>query len=259
MSIAARSILGFEGGAPAPASFRYVAIKVIASRGLRTSASLSTWQNTTTMMQIGDVQFLTASGSLWSIPSGTTVSLYGQYNGRRRYSSATQVSNYNSGEDIGRLFDNNQRTKWGPYSTLALGGQDVYDYDSGEVLYYDNTWNSCTKDYIISITGAYNALSPVAIVLDLGGSPLDITTYSKWRFKNANDNASQKPRTWIEGEILGSEDKLRWWRMDVFNNTSIVNTNYAIAHTADLTPTPGDLWFGLDLATRDWTHGIPIT
>ena len=257
MIVAAHQTMMANAAVVAPTQFRYLGLKVCACRFTRQAASLSALRNMSGFMtQVSGVEFLTSSSSMFAWPSGMTISNYTAYNGERHYSEPTLVSNYNSGEGVGRLFDNNKSTKFGAYNLIGFSATyaRVFDSDTGDVLMQSGGTYDVT--FINQHFGTKDHVAPAALVLDLGASNIDISVYPTWRFLNANDNASQTGRTWIEGEILGSNDMTTWWRLDVFNDTSIPNTNYAVAYTGNLVARPGDIWFGLDLATRDWTNGI---
>lgn len=247
------------GAGGAPSSFRYVAVKMIAARILHNAASLSAYSSTnrTGRMQLSEVQFLNSGGSAFSYPSSMTLATFNAFNGRRFRTDPVPWANVNSGETVGRLFDGSTSTKLCAYYSLLgpSANSDVYDFDTNQVVMENGT--SYNQAWHVQNLGAYEPL-PIALVLDLGSTPLDISVYSRWQFLNANDNASQTNRTWIEGEILGSADFKTWWRLDVFNDASIVNTNYAVARLAPLVPRAGDLWSDLDLADRDWANGIAV-
>lgn len=255
------SMLTSVGGAVVPPSvFNYMCFKFVASRWTRTCTSLADSRSRTAQMfQFSELKFINSSGTRYVYPSDMTVSQYTKFDGERHYSTPVVWTNYNSGESIGRIFDNSTSTKWGAYQTHGFSNTyaNVYDYDTGTALMVSG--GSYDATFFNDHFGAYNKHPPVSVVMDVSSSPLDITTYSRWQFLNANDNASATGRTIVEGEILGSVDKQTWWRLDIFNDTSIPNTNKAVAYTGNLVARPGDLWFGLDLATRDWTNGISTT
>ena len=155
------------------------------------------------------------------------------------------------------MFDGATSTKWCAKAWYGqTAGNPVVDYDTGESVFVHGT--SYDNDYRIEKTGVGNMFSPMSLVLDVSSNPLDITVFQRWQYYNANDNATATGRTWVEGEILGSVDGNTWWRLDVFNDTSITNTNYALAYTGNLIPRKGDLWRDLDLAERDWANGIAV-
>lgn len=254
MTSAGHHTMMAPGGPPSKLSF--FCVKFVAARFLRNCASLSALRSLgATMAQLSEVQFLDANGSRYELPADATFNAYTAYDGERHYSEPKLVSSYNSGEYIGRMFDGQTSTKWGPYR--FFGYLPIYDFDSGATLMvqdgsYDATFYETHFGYGNSIFG------PVAIVVDVSSKPVDLTTFSRWQLLNANDNASQTNRTIVEVEVLGSVDCNTWWRLAVSNNANATNTNYAVVHSGNLVPRKGDLWSDLDLATRDWTNGIAV-
>ena len=242
-----------------PTVFNYMCFKFVASRWTRTCTSLADIRSKTAQMfQFSELKFINSSGSRYAYPSDMTVSHYTKFDGERHYSTPVVWTKYNSGEGVGRIFDNSTSTKWGAYNLDGFSSTyaNVYDFDTGAALMVSG--GSYDATFRTNHFGAFNKHPPASLVLDVSSSPLDITTYSRWQFLNANDNASQTGRTVVEGEILGSVDKQTWWRLDIFNDTSIPNTNKAVAYTGNLVARLGDLWSDLDFMDRDWTNGITV-
>ncbi len=237
-----------------PTAFRYVAIKFCAARFLRNCASLAAFRALGTQFeQFSEVQFLDANGSRYVLPADATFRAYTAYNGERHYSESKPVSSYNSGENIGRMFDGQTSTKW--CFQRFIGYSPIFDFDTGETLMipggsYDATFYETHFGY------GNNVEAPVAVVVDVSSKPIDLTIYSRWQLLNANDNSLHPNRTIVEAELLGSGDGKAWWRLDVYNNPNATNTNYAVVRLAQLVPRKGDLWSDLDLADRDWANGI---
>ena len=136
-------------------------------------------------------------------------------------------------------------------------------FDTGEIL-MDKTAASgtYTASFIVQHWGVNNHVTPVAFVFDLQSPVFDASIYSRGQFYTANDTTSSAAgsgiRQWVEEEILASNDMSKWWRLDVFNNPNMPTVNYGLAYTGNLVARPGDLWFGLDFSTRDWTNGIAV-
>lgn len=250
------------GAGGAPSVFRYVALKIVATRSMRGYSSLSAWAAITNdrQIQISEVNFGNSSfSSIYPWPSNMTLQTRSQYNQSKRYQEPVLVSTLKTGEKYGQMFDGSTSTKvCNPKPQLANGtvlkevGTDRAIYTPGQTV---------NRSYWLENFGCDNVLSPGSLVLDLSSSPLDISVYNKWRFYNCNDNANgtaTTSRTWVEGEILGSTDLNTWWRLDVFNSLAIPDTNYAIAYTGSLLPRKGDIWSDLDLTQRDWTNGISV-
>ena len=254
--IAGRHSMIHPGTVAVPTVFNYIGVKIAACRKMRNCASLSAYRSAgSNMMQMSEFQILDASNSRYSLPSDATISAYTAYNGERHYSDPKLVSNYNSGEGVGRLFDGSTSTKWALYR--YFGPFPIYDFDTGTALMvsggsYDATFRE--THFGIGNDSPY----PVSLVVNVSSNPLDLSTYTQWRLLNANDNASTINRTVVEMEVLGSVDGSTWWRLGVSNNPNAPNTNYGVAHSGNLVPRAGDIWSGLDLATRDWTNGIAV-
>jgi len=257
------------GPAGAPSVFRYVAVKLIANSGMRSYSSGSSYYSSTspaTYVQLSEIQFQTSTGTRFSYPSGFKVCSRLAYNGVRMYQDWVDAMNaqMNTGERFGRLFDNNTSTKYYESSHAAIRDTDssgnyrtpIINYDTGAVVFARGASIPDTDERSAAFGG--RRWTPGCYVLDLLTTPLDITTYSQWCFKNANDNASQTSRTIVEAEVLGSTDMKTWWRLDIWNDINASNTNYAIVHTGNLVPRKGDIWSDLDLSTRDWTNGIAV-
>ena len=252
--IAAHHTAMAPGGAPSKLSF--FCVKFVAARFLRNCASLSAFRSLgQNMAQLSEVQFIDANGSRYELPADAEFNAYTAYDGERHYSEPKLVSSYNSGENIGRMFDGQTSTKWGPYR--YVGHTPIFDFDTGETLMvpggsYDATFYQTHFGY------GNNVFAPVAVVVDVSSKPIDLATFSRWQLLNANDNASQTNRTIVEAEVLGSGDGKTWWRLAVSNNVNATNTNYAVVHSGSLIPRKGDLWSDLDLAGRDWANGIAV-
>lgn len=192
------------------------------------------------------------------------------FNGRKMLTKPVAMSNYASGENLGRIFDHSTSTKW--CSSFQSGGgslTDVYDlsdttYSAAEAdrPYAYNLRSTYNAAYYNSTFGCSGRLNPCAIVLDLTSSPLDISLYDRWVWYTANDTAGTPAgagqRQWIEGEIVGSVDGITWWRLDIFNDIDMPTTNYGLAYTGDLIPRLGDIWSDLDFSTRDWANGVAV-
>ncbi len=242
------------GGAPSKLS--HFCLKLVASRWLRNAASLTAFRNLGQQMaQFSEFQLIDANSARYELPADAEFFACTAYNGERHYSEPKLVSSYNSGENIGRMFDGQTSTKWGPYR--YVGHFPIFDFDTGETLMapggsYDATFYETHFGY------GNNIFGPVAVVVDVSSKPVDLATFSRWQLINANDNASQTNRTIVEVEVLGSGDGKTWWRLAVSNNANATNTNYAVVHSGSLVPRKGDLWSDLDLADRDWANGIAV-
>lgn len=256
MIVAAHQTMMARAEESPPTKFNFIGVKLCANRQIHVLSSLSAYRanGMEPGIQISEIDIISASSSRYSWPSDMTVSNYTAFDGERHYSTPTLMSNYSSG--IGAMFNTSTATKWYGFNSTGYNATyaNVVDYDTGVVLMQSGgTYDATFREQHFGVGGRF---TPVCLVLDVSSSPIDMSVYSKWRFYNGNDSASQTSRTWIEGEILGSNDKLKWWRLDVFNDASIPNTNYRLAYTGSFSARSGDLWFGLDLATRDWTNGV---
>ena len=173
----------------------------------------------------------------------TTINIYGCF-GRvfdhsisTKYCNLSELTNYPPRPAFWRL-DNPSVLYAGEHDSLVGNVPQQLGYSSGDEMWQD-------------IAGT-NRFLPGLAVIDLLDDYLDIDIYSRWQFYNADDNARQTDRTWVQGEILGSNDMKKWWRLDYFDDLNIVNTNYALAYTGNLVPTKGDMFSDLDLCDR-WT------
>lgn len=251
--IAGRHSMIHPGAVVVPTVFNYIGIKLVANRNMRSAASLNAYlSKPRNSPQLCKLEFVNSNSSTFSLPSDVTISYHNAYDDERHYSVETALSN----SDMKNLFDGQTSTKYFKEKDVGFSKcADVYDFDTGDALMiYGNSYNG---SFYTSHFGADN-WTPQAVVLNISSNPIDIETYSRWRFYNGNDNASQTHRTWVEGEILGSVDKQTWWRLDIFNDTSIPNTNKAVAYTGNLVARLGDLWSDLDLMDRDWANGITV-
>ena len=269
--------LGVGHAKAVPTQFNYVGIKRFAHRNLRNFSSLSGWRSTVsgqynqTNFQISRVDFITSGGAYYSYPSGMNMQVYTMFNGRKMLTKPVAMSNYMSGENVGRIFDHSVSTKW--FAGFYSGGgslTDVFDLSDttfsapeSERPYAYNLRSTYDTTYYNNTFGCASRLNPCAIVLDLSNAPLDITVYNKWRWYTANDTSGSTAgggqRQWIEGEIVGSVDGINWWRLDIFNNINMPVVNSQAAYTGDLIASSGDVWSDLDFNTRDWTNGVPTT
>ena len=245
--------------------FRYIAIKMVANRALHESTDLASYRTDyQKYIQASILRFIDESGLSFQFPAGTTVSVYTKYNGERHYTTPALLSNYNSGEMFARLFDGSTSTKY--CATIITGAWDstvaLYNYDTGTIMAHGGDSELSDQSYLQEHFGTPGSPpNPAVFVIDLGSEIFSPSVYSRWQFFNANDNGSSwgTGRTWVEGEILVSNDLSNWNRLDVFNDAGIPNTNYSLAYTGSLTTMRnGNLWSDIDLATRDWSTGIIV-
>lgn len=283
------------GPGAAPTVFRYVGLKFF-NRGLRTFSGLNEFKTSTSdtsttaqsNIQVMKVRFSTSSGTefdIWSRnPSITNyvISTAGRKmkTGPQAYALNTWVPTGGGGLGV-PFYTSPTGAASGQYNKLCMAAPYVsrtgthaalYDYSVQNMSSSAPVWDSSsTTDVIQSYTPettsrltalglAKERLIPFTCVFDFGSVVFDTATYTTWKFWNAGDNASQPGRTWVEGEVIGSVDNKTWYRLDIFNDTSIPNTNNAIAYTGNIVvrKKPCDFWYGIDLTERDWTNGITV-
>jgi hypothetical protein len=234
-----------------PSEFRYIGIKFIADRHL-----LSTRIPQGTWVQLAELEFCTNDESeVFDVKGTSTLELHSFYKRRHLVSYPTftiaDTQYYNAG-GIGGIFDGSVYEKMyrGVYNCVQLadgtvpGYFDVSDNAHKNVLgfgnktYYGNSlelggWESDYAQLTTLLGGTGH--TPFTVVVDLGSeNTLNIEHFGTWRFFNANDNASQTYRTWVWGEIIGSNDGKRWWLLDSFKDLGITNSNFAMAYKGSL-------------------------
>ena len=249
-----------------PTVFNYLAVKVIAPRVNQGSSAGWSYMTTNSFYtSIGTVQFIDSSDAVYSMPSTTTVTIYGELGGIKHVNESAVLTN----SPYKNLFSSttpssSSNSFGGMYLATSVGfssganGTSVFYYESGETM-LDKTKTYSSTDYQDLFRGDSSSAMPNAVVLNVSQSPLDISTYSRWRFYNGYDQYGAS-RFWCEGEVLGSVDGTTWYRLDRFNDTTLGGkTNYSLARTAELIPTQGgDLFQDLDYMKRDWLNGIKI-
>lgn len=198
------------------------------------------------------------------MPSTTMVTIYGELGGIKHVNESAVLTNSPYSKLFSSTTPSSSSNSFSMYLNTSVGfstgtnGTSVFYYESGETM-LDKTRTYSNVDFQNLFRGNSNSAMPSAVVLNVSQSPLDISTYSRWRFYNGY-NQYGGSRFWCEGEVLGSVDGTTWYRLDRFNDTTMGgNTNYSLARTADLIPTQGgDLFQDLDCMKRDWKNGIQV-
>ncbi len=245
-----------------PKVFNHIAVKIIASRvNQGSSAGWSYMTGNTFNTSIGDIQFINSSDGVYSFPSTTTIASYTCFDRTRFVSEPLVLSN----SSFHNLFLGTTPTS-GKTASINLQSSVGYRRNEASVLYYesgkilaDKTKLVSSEDWASFFKGNKASAMGCSLVLNVSQSPLDVSTYSRWRFYHGDDSIGQS-RFWCEGEILGSVDGITWYRMDRFNDTTAGgNTKLALARTAELIPTQGgDLFQDIDYMSRDWKNGIQV-
>ena len=251
---------------PVSSGFRYLAIKFIANRGLY---SMGVNNNRETNIQLSILDICnTDETDVFYIKEDSTLELHCAYKGTHFVSYPLRtIKELKQSQALGRIFDNKLYTKLcrkvtncaelsngvrpGFFNVNDKAHQDVLGFglntEYGDTFAVGGWKNEEEQTKALLGSGHFN---PFAVVIDLGrDNVLDINRFGAWRFFNADDNNWQSHRTWVWGEILGSNDKRKWWLLDSFEDEGITNANQTMARFGILSVKgKGDLIGNLDLS-----------